>query len=345
MVAPPWVPVPPPAYGGIEAVVAVLCAGLAASGHDVTLVAAPGSEVAGVQVIAPLDELPPQIGLGEHEVAHALAAREELWDRDVILDHAGPIGALVACGSDAPVLHVTHGPLSGMSLGAYRAIARMEPELGFIALSRAQRDCAPDLPFRGICHNAIDMESVPFRPSSDGYLAFLGRITPEKGPAEAIEIARRAGRRLVMAAKCREPVERAHFAAVVEPHLGPDVEWLGEIGTAEKYELLAGAAGLVFPIAWPEPFGMVMIEAMACGTPVLATPWGSVPEVVVDGRTGFIREGIEELVRAAAELEYLDRRACREHVARRFSPQAMTAAYEGVISRVLSTQTATASAA
>ena len=228
------------------------------------------------------------------------------------------------------MLHVTHGPIAGGA--ARRSIGRLvrwAPGLRLIALSQAQWDAAPDLPFAAVCHNGIDLDRVPFGAQPGEYLAFVGRMAPEKGVAEAIEIARRAGRPLRIAAKCREPAERRCFERFLAPHIGDGVEWLGELGPREKFDLLRGAAALVFPISWPEPFGMVMIEAMACGTPVLATPYGSVPEVVRDGVTGVVRPGIDDLVAASeAPLDRIDREACRAHVAERFSADAMADAYE-----------------
>jgi glycosyltransferase involved in cell wall biosynthesis len=169
-------------------------------------------------------------------------------------------------------------------------------------------------------------------------------MSPDKGPAEAIRIARRAGLPLMIAAKCREPAEHAYFAEHVEPQLGPDVLWLGELNAAKKFELLAGARALVFPISWPEPFGMVMIEAMACGTPVLATSHGSVPEVVADGVTGFVRSTADELVETVARLSVIDRRACRRRVAELFSADAMTAGYEDLVHAEMATRSHPAAA-
>ena len=335
MVAPPWVPVPPPAYGGIEQVVDLLCETMTSRGWDLTLIAAPGSGPSGTRTIAPLPEVPAQIGLGDFELAHVLAGLRELDGHDVIIDHSGPLGALLASLSGAPVLHVVHGPLDADARELYGLICARAPGLRLIAISRAQIRMAPELPFAGVAHNGLALDDVPFRSHSDGYLAFLGRMAPEKGVADAIEIARRAGRRLLIAAKCREPDEHEHFARVVEPALGPDVEWLGEIGPQDKYRLLGGAAALVFPIAWAEPFGMVMIEAMACGTPVLATPCGSVPEVVDDGVTGVVSDDLGVLAEAAADPGRFDREACRSHVARHFSAAAMAQAYERLIDAVL----------
>jgi glycosyltransferase involved in cell wall biosynthesis len=327
LLAPPWVPVPPPSYGGIEQVVATLASGLAARGHEVVLVAAPGSHLPGVRTAIPLRRLPGMIGDAACEWRHVLAAGDALEGCDVVIDHSGPLGALLTCGTGATALHVTHGPLDASSTEIYAGIARQAPDLRLVAISAAQRASAPGLPFAGVCHNGIAVDEVPFRARDDGYLAFLGRMCPEKGPAEAIRIARAAGRRLLIGAKCREPAEHAYFEEHVAPELGPDVVWLGELDAARKYELLGGAAALLFPIDWPEPFGMVMIEAMACGTPVLATARGSVPEVVADGVTGFVRDRAEALVEAVGRIAEIDRHACRRRVAERFSGDAMTDGY------------------
>ena len=331
IVAPPWLPVPPAAYGGTEQVVALLAEGLADRGHEVVLVAAPGSRVPGVQVVAPLTSVPERIGLSEDEHRHVLLGVDALGDCEVVVDHSGPVGGLVASLAATPSLHVVHGPLAPENARLYKAIAARSPSLRLIAISHAQRRSAPGLPFAGVCHNGIDVSAIPFSRRAEGYLAFLGRICPDKGPVEAIEIARAAGRPLVMAAKCREPHEREYFERQVAPRLGPDVHWLGEVTRAEAIALLAGASALLFPISWPEPFGMVMIEAMAAGTPVLATRYGSVPEVVADGVTGFVRSTPRELVEAVGRLDEIDRAACRSRVAARFSAEAMTASYERII--------------
>jgi glycosyltransferase involved in cell wall biosynthesis len=331
IIAPPWVPVPPPAYGGIEQVVALQAEGLSARGHRVAVAAAPGSRVDAVRLVAPLAEEPDLIGTSYDEWLHVVSALEELRECEVLIDHCGFLGALLAGTGPTRAFHVVHGPLTAETVAFHRLIADRAPRLRLIAISEAQRRAAPDLPFAGVCHNALATDGLRFTGEPGDHLAFLGRMTPDKGAAEAIGIARAAGLPLRMAAKCREPAERAYFAEHVEPLLGDDVEWLGEVGGADKYELLAGARGLIFPIDWEEPFGLVMIEAMACGTPVVATPRGAVPEVVEDGVTGFIRPDHDGLVDAVGRLGEIDRARCRAHVEERFSVARMTDDYERVI--------------
>ena len=333
LVAPPWVPVPPPAYGGIENIVALQARVLAEHGYDVTLIAAPGSEVEGVRLVTPLADIPDAIGNADAEWEHAMAAYELTEGSDVIVDHAGPLSALVHGEGATTVLHVTHGELHELARTAYKLVGRRSRSVRYVAISRSQHDTAPELPFAGVCHNAIDAGPIPVGDGSGGYLAFLGRMAPEKGAVEAIEIARRAGMHLRIAAKCREPDEERYFEEHVEPRLGDDVSWLGEVETDAKYELLGGAAALLFPISWPEPFGMVMVESMACGTPVLATPCGAVPEVVRDGVTGVIGDH-DDLVAGIRAIRRYSRDACREHVETSFGPDRYLASWDAVLARV-----------
>ena len=331
VVAPPWIPVPAPGYGGIEAVVAGTTRELARRGHDVVLVAAPGSAVEGVQVVTPLERLPDQIGLTADEWSHLAPAIELLADRDVVIDHSGPLGGTLLGRAGPPALHWVHGPLGDTERAVYDAMCRTTPRLRLVAISRAQQRDGAGLPWAGVAYNGLDLDGVPLGAGRGGYLAFLGRMSPDKGVAEAISIARAAGMPLRIGAKCREPAEQEYFAREVEPLLGDDIDWLGEVDEAGKMALLADAAALVFPIQWSEPFGMVMIESMAVGTPVLATRWGSVPEVVRDGVTGIVRDSPEELARDFGLVRALDRADCRAHVARNFSLTTMTDRHERLL--------------
>jgi glycosyltransferase involved in cell wall biosynthesis len=332
IIAPPWIPVPPPAYGGIEQVVAGLVRCLAQRGHTVHLVAAPGSSVpVGHRLTCPLRDVPSAIGDVVPDAAHVGAAYEALEDEDIILDHTGLAGAVAGSRARPPVLHVIHGALDAASLRAHQAVS---PPARWVAISRAQSRTARGLDIAAVCWNGIEVAAMPFTASPGSYLAFVGRMAPEKGVEAAIRIARWAGVPLRMAAKCREPGEKAFFDHAVRPLMDGGVEWLGEVTVAERNDLLAGASALVFPISWAEPFGMVMIEAMACGTPVLATPRGAVPEVVRDGVTGYVRD-VDELIGAVAKIPAIDRAACRRHVEQAFSDEAMTSGYERAMCGVL----------
>jgi len=209
----------------------------------------------------------------------------------------------------------------------------------FVAISRAQMASNPSLRYAGVVYNGIDTDLYALREDKEDFVLFLGRAAPEKGWLRAIEAAKLAGVRLVSAVKIAHPTEEEEWERRIRPALPPDAEVLGEISQEEKVDLLQRAKAVLFPIDWPEPFGLVMTEAMACGTPVIGTPRGSVPEVIEDGRTGFI-VSVERYPEEAAErlqrLAEIDPRACRERVERLFSKRAMVEGYERVFERVVS---------
>ena len=304
IVAPPWFSVPPHGYGGVENVCADLVAGLLHRGHRVTLIGAGGDGTA-ARFVATYDE-PPSGRLGEPlpEVLHTAAAARALADLapDVVHDHtlAGP---LQARGRAAPTVVTMHGPVAGEPGEYYRQLGR---SIDLVAISAAQRRAAPDLPWVGTVHNALDVDTYPFRTDKDDSLLFLGRLHPDKGVHLAIDAARAAGLPIVVAGKCSEPVELAYLESHVRPRLGPDVTLLGPVDAAQKRALLARSRALLFPILWDEPFGMVMIEAMACGTPVVALRRGSVPEVVVDGITGVVCDSVDQLPAAVHDARRID---------------------------------------
>ncbi len=327
LLSPVWFPVPPPLYGGIENVVALLAEGLTDAGHDVTVFASGDSRVdADVSWIYPRA---PSERIGEPlpELRHVLACYERAYEFDVIGDHTGPSAAALAPLAGVPVLHTVHGPLDGELGEAYEQIARMTPELRLVSLSRSQRRPRPRLPWVANCPNAIDPSRYRWSSTHEGYLAFLGRMGPEKGARHAIDVARETGLPLKIAAKCREPAERAYFAEQVEPYLGGAIEYLGELGHEEKVELLRNARATLFPIDWEEPFGLVMIESLACGTPVVATRRGSVPEVLEHGRTGIVVEEHADLAAVVAEVDRIDPAECRRAVEERFSRRPLVAGY------------------
>jgi glycosyltransferase involved in cell wall biosynthesis len=328
MVAPPWFDIPPTGYGGIEQVVSDLIQALTEHGHRVTLVAAgrDGTPAAMLRTY----ERPPSERLGDTlpELIQAAAATRLLADLDVDVVHDHTLaGPLMAAGRPAPTLATMHGPMEGELADYYRQLGR---DTSLVAISNAQRRAAPDLNWIATVPNGIDVDSFPFREDKEDWLLFVGRFCPDKGPDLAIDAARAAGRSLVLAGKVNEPAEQEYLDEVIRPRLGPDVSYVGELDATMKRELYAKASCLLFPVRWPEPFGMVMVEAMACGTPVVALRAGSVSEVIADGRSGIICDKPDELPNGIDKAVQLTATDCRDHVARHFDLGQMAQGYERV---------------
>jgi glycosyltransferase involved in cell wall biosynthesis len=336
-IAPVWFPVPPAGYGGIELVVALLADGLVDAGHDVTLFASGGSRTKAA-LVSPMAHPPDPSLLGNpwFDAYHALSAYLHADEFDVIHDHAGVVGPV--CGAvlrgRPPVVHTLHGPWTEESRLLYSLVAR---HVHLVSISEAQCRDNPDVTYRATVHNGIDLAAYPYRAEKDDFLVYIGRANPDKGPAVAINVARRAGKPLKMIVKRSEPPERAYFDDAVVPLLGDDVEVFENVSHEVKVDLLGRARAMVFPIRWPEPFGLVMVEAMACGTPVVTTNWGAAPEVVVDGVTGFLRDEYTDLAGALLLVDELDPAACRRHVEERFSAPAMVRSYAAVYEQVAAT--------
>ncbi|MDI3329131.1 MAG: glycosyltransferase family 4 protein [Micrococcus sp.] len=334
MVAPPFFELPPTGYGGIETVVADLIDALVDRGHQVTLIGAGGHATKARFRRTYAEPQSDRLGQAMPEAFHAAAVAEILEDLDVDLVHDHTLlGPLQARSRAVPTVVTVHGPVIGEPAAYYRMVGCAAHLVG---ISHAQRAFAPELNWAGTVHNALDAGRCAFRTVKEDWVLFLGRCTPDKGMHLAIDIARTAGRPIRLAAKCREPEERSYFEAEIRPRLGPGVEWLGELTAPAKWEVLAAARCLLLPLQWEEPFGMVMIEALASGTPVVTMPRGAVPEIVIDGETGFVRNRLEDLPSAIEAVGALDPHCCRQDVLDRFSPQAMAAGYETVYRRVLS---------
>lgn len=338
-IAPLFESVPPKLYGGTERVVSTLTNELVRRGHDVTLFATADSQTSARLV--PMAATGTRIGGARDPLALHIAMIEEIYasasDFDVIHSHVDILAFPFARGSSTPTLTTMHGRLD---FPEHRRVLSRFPDLPLNSISDAQRSPLLDLPLHWVAtiHHGIQLDNFPFRQSSDvpPYLAFLGRISPEKRPDRAIEIARQAGIPIKIGAKIDavdEEWAEQHFLPLLE---SPDVEYIGEVDERGKAELLGGALALLFPIDWPEPFGLVMIESLACGTPVIAMRGGSVEEILVDGETGFICGSLEEMIEAVSKVEQIDRRACRQRVESRFSAEAMAANYEAVFQQLLS---------
>ena len=330
ILSPVWFPVPPTGYGGIEWVVSLLADGLVEAGHDVTLFASGDSrtkaKLEAVFPAAPSDK----IGWSWIDLRHAVNCYTRAGDFDVINDHSGPAAATIGGLVSTPVVHTVHGPLDEISLANYGALAALAPAVGLISISMNQRRPGPELPWVGNCPNALDLDAYPFHEHPGEYLLYLGRLSPDKGAHRAIEVAREAGLPIKLAGKKREPAEQAYFDEQVRPLLGDDAEYLGETSHVTKVALLQNARATLFPIDWEEPFGLVMIESMACGTPVIATRRGAVPEVVADGRSGIIVDEIGDMASAVADADRLDPRECRRYAEEHFSPQRMVDDYVAI---------------
>ena len=333
-IAPPWFSVPPAGYGGIEWVVSLLADGLAEHGHDVTLYASGGS-LTKANLVSFFAEPPGGAHIGEQwfDVMHAAAAYRDAHTFDVVHDHSGMIGPAIGAYAGVPVVHTLHGPFVERAERFYRLISG---RVSLVAISEAQRAFVPDLSYAGTVYNGVDLSRLPFREQKEDFLLFLGRINREKGPEIAVEAAKRTGRRLVLCVKKSETHEQEYWDTHVMPRLTGDEEIIGEVTSEEKAELLSRASGVLFPIQWPEPFGLVMTEAMACGTPVIAYALGAAPEVIADGRTGFLVNTFEEFCERIGRLHEIDPHACRKHVEHRFSAEKMVEGYERVFDAVLS---------
>ncbi|MFW6342219.1 MAG: glycosyltransferase family 4 protein [Halothiobacillaceae bacterium] len=327
-VAPLHESVPPRTYGGTERVVHYLTEALVQQGHEVILYASADSVTSAR--LRPV--VPEALRLGKmqrdplawHMLELAQVAREA-DEYDIIHFHTDFMHFPLWRHLAAPQVTTLHGRLD---LPDLVPLYREFRDMPVISISDHQRMPLPIAHWAGTVYNGVPSDLYDFRPESGDYLAFLGRMSPEKGPEQAIEIALKAGMPLKMAAKV-DSVDRDYFQNRIEPLIRrhPSIEFIGEVDEAGKNRLLGGAAALLFPIAWPEPFGLVMIEAMACGTPVIAFNRGSVPEVMQPGISGFIVESVDEAVTAVERIDSIDRVGCRAYFEGRFSAERMAENY------------------
>jgi len=327
--APLWETVPPPGYGGTEAVVSVLTEELVRAGHDVVLAAA-GDSTTSAQLLSvratSLRRAPEVVDSAPYDWAHAAAALERSSDFDVIHNHAGELPMAMSSTIATPMLTTAHCLTTpdnriiwSRYRGAYNTISASE--------NRHFRGLAPNARFVGHVYNAIDVDSFPFETTKGDDLLFLSRLAPEKGPQHAIAVAKRLGRRLLLAGKV-DKYDATFFEEVVQPLIDNDqIVYLGEADAIRKRELYQHARCLLMPLTWDEPFGLVMPEAMACGTPVIAFRRGSAPELILHGKTGFVVDTVEEMADAVEDCAAIDPAACRAHVQSAFSPTVTAKAY------------------
>jgi glycosyltransferase involved in cell wall biosynthesis len=344
-VAPPYEAVPPRRYGGTERVVSTLTEALVRRGHEVTLFAS-GDSRTSAKLVPVVDrslwhrKSPYQDMLPFNAVVLGKVV-EQIDQFDLIHSHLDYWGFPIARLARTPVVTTLHGRLD---LPELLPLYRTFPEVPLVSISDAQRAPVRFANWIDTVYHGIEIDELTFSPKPGDYLAFLGRISPDKGLDTAIKVARRVGLPLKIAARkplrfSRDPNVRQdwrHFDEVIQPLLEqPGVEFVGEVGGREKDAFLGGARALLFPIRWPEPFGLVMVEALATGTPVVALKAGSVPEVIEDGVTGYVCDSEDDLVRAVGRLGDIDRARCRAEAERRFSPDVMAERYEEVYRRLL----------
>ncbi|UKA68487.1 glycosyltransferase family 4 protein [Arthrobacter sp. FW306-05-C] len=321
LISSPWFAVPPTAYGGIERVVNSLARGFADAGEEVVL-AAPSDSTCPVPLAPGMRAADSrELGMRGSEMNHAIRAYDAMGQVDVIHDHTltGPLYAHRP--RVVPVVTTIHGRLLPEVAEIYRAMSR---DTSILGISYDQVHQAPDVPVARVIHHGMDLADVPVGSGRGGYACFVGRMCPDKGALEAVEIAHAAGIPLRLAAKVQEAPELEYFHDVVEPVLGPDDEFVGEIGEPDKYYLMGESLALLNPIQWPEPFGLVMIEALATGTPVITTRAGAAPEIVDDGVTGYLAS-VEDLPGLLLMAGELDRAECRKIASQRFSAGRMVA--------------------
>lgn len=333
-VAPLYESVPPRLYGGTERVVSWLTESLVMKGHDVTLFAAGDSLTTArlVPVCSKALRLDPScIDPLAHHVGLIQQVLHEKDDFDIIHFHIDYLHFPVSRGEALSQVTTLHGRLDMPDLvPLYREFS----EMPVVSISDSQRHPLPWINWQGTVYHGLPETTYEPNFAPGKYLAFLGRISPEKGLDHAIEIAKRAGMPLKIAAKI-DRVDRPYFESSIKPLLDSDlIEFVGEIGELEKNEFLGNASALLFPINWSEPFGLVMIEAMACGLPIIAYPSGSVPEIIEDGVTGYLVENPEAAARAVTGISAIDRRMCRSQFEERFSADRMADDYLKIYNRI-----------
>lgn len=332
-VAPVWERVPPRKYGGIELVVSLLTEELVRQGHDVTLFAS-GDSKTKAKLESVYHTAAPRELLGNPvpDLYHVATAFEKAKEFDVIHNHSGYSGIALSKFIDTPVITTLHGIFTDINMPFFKAFS---DSCFYNSISNEQRKSCPDLNYAGTVYNAINMDSYQFSADKKDYFVYISRITKDKGSDVVIRIAKKAGIKLIMAGKIDPGRDTEYFEEEVRPHIDNDqIVFKGEVSEAEKRRLLKEAKAFIFPLQWAEPFGLVMPEAMACGTPVIAFPYGSVPEVVDQGVTGFVVNTEEDMIDAIKRVDEIDPRKCRDHAEKRFGVPRMARDYLSIYKKI-----------
>lgn len=342
--------VPPKKYGGTERVVYTLTEELVRRGHDVTLFASgdsitsakleSGHPIALREALVADKALAPGLRQGISTAAgnpptlHMLGRLfKRAHEFDIIHDHIDMATLPFAELCETPVVMTIHGNIAPEALPLYKEFKRPYQ----VAISKSlQAAQPPELNYAGVVYNGLSMEHYPFKEEPGKYLLFVGRICREKGTHLAIKVAKRLNLPLIIAAKIEQvEQDKRYYRELIKPELGGDITWIGEVDEAKRNELMAGALCLLHPITWPEPFGLTLIETMACGTPVVAFRKGSIPEIIEHGKTGFVVDKLNQMVGAVQQLGTIDRAYCREYALKTFNAQTMTDGYEAIYKKVI----------
>jgi glycosyltransferase involved in cell wall biosynthesis len=332
LLAPFEEPVPPKKYGGTELVVYNLAEELVALGHDVTLIASGDSTTTAklasavdraIRVLSKARNPQTRMALNYQGLANALTIIVD-GNFDILHNHYGWPLLMFERILNCPIMTTLHGALADPT---EQEMYGHHKDMGFVSISNSQRRHGPSLNYLDTVYNGIQVERFKFNSRPKDYLAFLGRITPDKGPVYAIEIARKTNQRLVIGAKI-DPMDKSYYEQIVEPLIdGDQIQFIGEVDHQGKVDLLRNARALISPLQWDEPFGLVNTESLACGTPVITINRGSMPEIIEDGKVGFLCSNVDEMISRVADIDSIDRRACRNHVEKNFTSQVMAAHY------------------
>ncbi|OGE75344.1 MAG: hypothetical protein A3C85_02330 [Candidatus Doudnabacteria bacterium RIFCSPHIGHO2_02_FULL_48_21] len=327
--------VPPTKYGGTERMVHALTEELVNRGHDVTLFAS-GDSITSAKLVsvypkalraAKIKEI---YGANVHTMLNIGLAYNRQKEFDIIHDHNSILSLPTANACETPVVMTMHAPYTGENRKIFQILRRPFQ----VSISQSQAYLAPGINHAGTVYNGLPMEHFPFSREHDGYLLFVGRISPEKGVHFAIETAQALNFPLIIAAKL-EPTDKNYFYQYVEPHLSEQIQWIGEVDEKERNRLMSRAMCFLHAVTWREPFGLALIEAMACGCPAVAFNKGSIPEIIKNGKTGYVVQDLEGMVDAVSSIDNIDRETCRKYALTNFSAKKMADGYEVIYQKIL----------
>lgn len=343
MVAPPWFRIPPEGYGGIEVIAGLLADGLVGKGHEVTLFTVSSSSTKARMFSVFDGEMKSYLngqpqGLLITALTHTLASYMEIskGDYDIIHDHTWKEGLGSAAFMGTPIIHTIHGLMNEETIRFY-SLFKDYPGIYFVTISNYQQARLPGLNYTATVYNGIDLPRYPYSEDKEDFFFYMGGLNEAKAPHLACEVAEKLGKKLILAGTIHGEQERSYFDQYVKPHLSDDISYIGELGhwSDEKMRLFSRARGYLHPIQWDEPFGIVMAEAMACGTPVVTFKRGSTPEIIDHGVTGFVVETMEEFIDAVEHVDEISPRACRERAENMFTARGMVDNYERAYMKVL----------